>query len=234
MLLDVCNLYVSYNAISAVSDVSFSVPQGTIVAIIGANGAGKSTILNAVSGLHPPKSGNILYRGLTINNLPPHAIVKRGIVQVPEGRGIFAPLTVQENLDIAAAGGMRKAIAEDFDRVFSFFPRLKERRKQLAGTLSGGEQQMLAVGRALLLHGDLLLLDEPSMGLSPGFVDTIFDIIVRINAEGKTILLIEQNAWKALSIAHTACVLETGRIVLSGTAEELRNNPRVKEAYLGA
>ena len=233
MLLEVKDLCVSYGAIKALDRVSFSVPAGEIVAIIGANGAGKSTILSAISGLVEITAGAIFFKGEPMTALAPHRIVKRGIVQVPEGRGIFSPLTVMENLEIAAASASERVTHSDFDHVFGIFPRLKERRKQMAGTLSGGEQQMLAVGRALLAKGELLLLDEPSMGLSPALVENIFEIIRRINSEGKTILLVEQNAYKAMSIAHNAYVLETGRIVLSGQASELKDDPRVKEAYLG-
>jgi branched-chain amino acid transport system ATP-binding protein len=233
MFLEIHALSVSYGAIAALHEVSFNVPQGEIVAIIGANGAGKSTILNTISGLLKPKSGEIIFKGTDITGLPAHHIVKKGIVQVPEGRGIFAPLTVMENLEIAAASGRALAGDDDYDHVFGLFPRLKERRKQTSGTLSGGEQQMLAVARALLAKGELLLLDEPSMGLSPAFVENIFEIILRICKEGTTILLVEQNAYKAMSIAHNAYVLETGGIVLSGKAKELRDNSRIKEAYLG-
>jgi branched-chain amino acid transport system ATP-binding protein len=233
MLLEVKNLCVTYGAIRALDDVSFGIPQGSIVAVIGANGAGKSTALCAISGLLAVSSGDIIFKGESLKGLPPHRIVKKGVVQVPEGRGIFSPMTVMENLEIAAASGANRAKATDFDHVFGLFPRLRERSRQLAGTLSGGEQQMLAVGRALLAKGELLLLDEPSMGLSPALVASIFDIIVRINQEGTTVLLVEQNAYKAMSIAKDAYVLENGRIVLSGPASELKDNPRVKEAYLG-
>jgi branched-chain amino acid transport system ATP-binding protein len=233
MLLEIKDLCVCYGAIRALESVSFSIPSGGIVAIIGANGAGKSTTLCAISGLLTVSAGDIIFKGKSIKGLPPHRIVKHGIVQVPEGRGIFSPLTVMENLEIAAASGASKATRADFDHVFEIFPRLKERKRQIAGTLSGGEQQMLAVGRALLAKGELLLLDEPSMGLAPALVEGIFKIIARINREGTTILLVEQNAYKALSIAHDAYVLENGRVVLSGPAADLKNNPRVKEAYLG-
>jgi branched-chain amino acid transport system ATP-binding protein len=233
MLLEVKDLCVSYGAIRALDNVSFSVASGSIVAIIGANGAGKSTALCAISGLFKIASGDIIFKDESIKGLPPHQIVKRGVVQVPEGRGIFGPLTVMENLEIAAASGAGRPIGSDFDHVFGIFPRLKERKRQLAGTLSGGEQQMLAVGRALLAKGELLLLDEPSMGLAPVLVESIFKIIERINREGTTVLLVEQNAYKAMSIAKDAYVLENGRIVLSGPALELKDNPRVKEAYLG-
>jgi branched-chain amino acid transport system ATP-binding protein len=234
VLLDVKGLSVRYGSIAAVSNVSFSVDAGRIVAIIGANGAGKSSILRTVSGLKTPMSGSIRFKGEDITALAPHLIVKRGIAHVPEGRGIFAPLTVMENLDVAASAGQKPlAVARALDHVFELFPRLKERRSQMAGTLSGGEQQMLAVGRALVTGGELLLLDEPSMGLAPALVSDMFDTIVRINKEGTTILLVEQNAAKALSIAHTAYVLETGNIVLQGKAMEIRDNPMVREAYLG-
>ena len=233
MFLEVDGLCVSYGAISALNAVSFEVSRGEIVAIIGANGAGKSTILNSISGLVKAASGKIIFKGENVTNLPPHQIVKRGIVQAPEGRGIFGPLTVLENLEIAAQSGRARAVKSDYEHVFELFPRLKERRKQASGTLSGGEQQMLAVARALLAKGELLLLDEPSMGLAPALVENIFEIILRICKEGATILLVEQNAYKAMSIAHTAYVLENGSMVLSGKASELRDNPRIKEAYLG-
>ena len=234
MLLDVTDLSVRYGSIAAVSNVSFSVDTGRIVAIIGANGAGKSSILRTVSGLKRPAAGAICFRGEDITRLAPHLIVKKGIAHVPEGRGIFAPLTVMENLEVAASAGQKHpAVARALDHVFELFPRLKERRSQTAGTLSGGEQQMLAVGRALVTGGELLMLDEPSMGLAPALVYDMFETIVRINKEGTTILLVEQNAAKALSIAHTAYVLETGSIVLHGKAAEIRDNSKVIEAYLG-
>jgi branched-chain amino acid transport system ATP-binding protein len=234
MLLDVDGLSARYGSITALDAVSFSVDKGHIVAVIGANGAGKSTILRTISGLHRPSAGRIRFKGEDITALPPHEIVKKGIAHVPEGRGIFAPLTVMENLEVA--GSVRKdsgAAARAFEHVFELFPRLRERRRQVAGTLSGGEQQMLAVGRALITGGDLLLLDEPSMGLAPSLVSDMFETIVRINREGTTVLLVEQNAKKALSIAHSAYVLETGSIVLSGIAAKIRDNPKVIEAYLG-
>jgi branched-chain amino acid transport system ATP-binding protein len=233
MLLEIRELSVSYGAITALHNVSFDIPKGEIVAIIGANGAGKSTILNTISGLLKPTSGKIMFNGFDITGLPPHHIVKKGIVQAPEGRGIFATLTVMENLQIAAESGRAKAAKRDYDHVFDLFPLLKQRGKQSAGTLSGGEQQMLAVARALLAKGELLLLDEPSMGLAPALVENIFEIILRICKEGTTILLVEQNAYKAMSIARTAHVLETGSIVVSGNAHELRDNSRIREAYLG-
>lgn len=233
-LLDVEGLTVAYGAIRAVNGVSFSVQEGRIVSIIGANGAGKSTIMNALSGIIVPSAGSVRFRGEEMVSLLPHQIVRKGIVQVPEGRGIFGNLTVMENLEVAA--GIRKKnkrLQQDYDHVFEIFPRLKERRSQAAGTLSGGEQQMLAVARALLTKGEILLLDEPSMGLAPSLVEEIFRVIERINAEGTTILLVEQNAYQAMSIADQAYVLETGSIILTGPAEELKNDPKVKEAYLG-
>jgi branched-chain amino acid transport system ATP-binding protein len=234
MLLEVSDLFARFGSITALSGISFVVPEGHIVAIIGANGAGKSTVLKTISGLHRPTSGSVVFKGEDITAALPHNIVKKGIAHVPEGRGIFGPLTVMENLDVA--GSIRKRNADSRARlahVFELFPRLAERKKQPAGTLSGGEQQMLAVARALVTGGDLLLLDEPSMGLAPALVAGIFETIRRINKEGATILLVEQNAHKALSIAHSAYVLETGSIVLSGKASEIRNNPKVIEAYLG-
>ncbi len=233
-LLKVEGLTVAYGAIRAVNGVSFSVQKGRIVSIIGANGAGKSTIMNALSGIIVPSAGSVRFRGEEMVSLLPHQIVRKGIVQVPEGRGIFGNLTVMENLEVAA-GFRRKneRLQKDYDHVFEIFPRLKERRSQAAGTLSGGEQQMLAVARALLTKGEILLLDEPSMGLAPSLVEEIFRVIERINAEGTTVLLVEQNAYQAMSIADQAYVLETGSIILTGPAEELKNDPKVKEAYLG-
>ena len=233
LLLSVSNLRVSYNSIQAVDDISFDVARGEIVTLIGANGAGKSTILRSISGLIP-YAGNITYAGRDLKNIAADKIVAVGIAHVPEGRGIFGNLTVTENLKLACWQRKDKAkIATDLERVYALFPRLKERGKQLGGMLSGGEQQMLAVGRALMTDAQMLLLDEPSMGLSPVLVREIFKIIQDINRAGKTILLVEQNANMSLSIAHRGYVLETGRIVLSGTGEELTGNPRVKEAYLG-
>jgi branched-chain amino acid transport system ATP-binding protein len=233
LLLSVSNLRVSYNSIQAVDDISFDVARGEIVTLIGANGAGKSTILRSISGLIP-YAGNITYAGRDLKNIAADKIVAAGIAHVPEGRGIFGNLTVTENLKLACWQRKDKAkIATDLERVYALFPRLKERGKQLGGMLSGGEQQMLAVGRALMSDAQMLLLDEPSMGLSPVLVREIFKIIQDINRAGKTILLVEQNANMSLSIAHRGYVLETGRIVLSGTGEELTGNPRVKEAYLG-
>jgi branched-chain amino acid transport system ATP-binding protein len=232
-LLNVQNLTVAYNNIGAVHDVSFDVREGEIVTLIGANGAGKSSILRAISGLIP-YSGTITYRGNDLKQIPADQIVARGIAQVPEGRGIFGNLTVLENLKLATWQRKDKEqIATDFERIFTLFPRLRERGKQLGGMLSGGEQQMLAFGRALMTDAQMLLMDEPSMGLSPVLVRDIFQTIAEINKAGKTILLVEQNANMSLHIASRGYVLETGRIVLSGTGKELMGNPRVKEAYLG-
>jgi branched-chain amino acid transport system ATP-binding protein len=234
MLLEVRNIDVFYGSIRALKDVSFNVDKGEIVSIIGANGAGKSTTLRAISGILRAASGSIVYDGQDITHTPPHLIARMGISQVPEGRGIFGNLTVQENLDVALSSVKdKKTAGPNQDKVFSLFPRLKERRRQISGTLSGGEQQMLAVGRGLMQNNPFMLLDEPSMGLSPVLVEEIFGIIVEINRLGKTILLVEQNAFKALSIANRGYVLETGSLILSGTAAELRDNPDVKKAYLG-
>jgi branched-chain amino acid transport system ATP-binding protein len=234
MLLEVRNIDVFYGSIRALKDVSFNVDKGEIVSIIGANGAGKSTTLRAISGILRAASGSIVYDGQDITHTPPHLIARMGISQVPEGRGIFGNLTVQENLDVALSSVKdKKSAGPNQDKVFSLFPRLKERRRQISGTLSGGEQQMLAVGRGLMQNNPFMLLDEPSMGLSPVLVEEIFGIIVEINRLGKTVLLVEQNAFKALSIANRGYVLETGSLVLSGTAAELRDNPDVKKAYLG-
>jgi len=234
VLLEVRDLKVSYGNIEAVKGVSFTVRRGEIVTLIGANGAGKSSILRAVSGL-VPYSGNILFEQQDLQRVPAHKIVARGISQVPEGRGVFGNLTVQENLQLATWQRSDKAkIAADYERVFQIFPRLKERRQQLGGTLSGGEQQMLAVGRALMSRGRLVLLDEPSMGLSPLLVRDIFRVVGEINRSGATILLVEQNANMALRLASRAYVLETGAVILSGAGQELLGDPRVKAAYLGA
>ncbi|MCS7010773.1 MAG: ABC transporter ATP-binding protein [Anaerolineales bacterium] len=234
MLLEVKDLHVYYGAIHALHGISFHIAEGEIVTLIGANGAGKSTTLRTISGLIRPRSGHIIYRGQDITLTPPEQIVRMGISHVPEGRKIFAPLTVRENLEMGAYIIKDKAeVNRLMERVFKSFPRLKERINQLGGTLSGGEQQMLATGRGLMSKPSLLLLDEPSMGLSPILVQEIFNIIKEINAQGTSILLVEQNAQMALSIAHRAYVLETGNIVLSGTAKEIAENPRVKAAYLG-
>lgn len=233
-MLVVENLFVNYNVIKALKDISCQVEQGEIVALIGANGAGKTTILNAISGIVPSLSGKITFQGEVISGTAPHLIVKQGISQVPEGRRVFANMTVLENLEMGAyTRSDKKAIKEEIDHVFKRFPRLHERKKQLAKTLSGGEQQMLAMGRALMSRPKLLLLDEPSMGLAPMLVEQIFSIIQEINAAGTTIMLVEQNANMALSIAHRAYVLETGEVVLSGDAKQLAENPEVRKAYLG-
>jgi branched-chain amino acid transport system ATP-binding protein len=234
MLLEVNDLNVYYGAIHALQGISFHVEKGEIVTLIGANGAGKSTTLNAISGIVRARGGSIKFKGEPITKSPAHDIVKMGVVHVPEGRQIFAPLTVKENLDMGAfTRSDPKGIKESLERVYQSFPRLKERLNQLGGTLSGGEQQMLAMGRGLMSEPELLLLDEPSMGLAPLLVDEIFAIIEEINSQGTSILLVEQNAQMALSIADRAYVLETGRLVLEGSAQELAANPRVQEAYLG-
>lgn len=233
-LLSVKNLHVSYGAIRALHGISFHVEKGEIVTLIGANGAGKSTTLRTISGLLLADRGKIVYDGTDITNMGADQIVRMGIVQVPEGRKIFAPLTVRENLEMGAFTRKdKREIEESMEFVFSIFPRLRERAEQMGGTLSGGEQQMLAVARALMAKPRLLLMDEPSMGLAPILVEEIFNIIQRINQEGVTILLVEQNAHMALSVAHRGYVLETGVIQMEGTAAELRDNPRVREAYLG-
>ena len=233
-MLEVVNLEVNYGAIKALKNISFKVKSGQIVTLIGANGAGKSTTLRTISGLIKPKDGHIYFKGQEITNYEAHKIVELGISHVPEGRKIFETLTVMENLELAAWTIKDKKIRKErFERVFDIFPRLKERKKQLAGTLSGGEQQMLSVARALTTGGELMLLDEPSMGLAPVLVDEIFQVLCQINLQGITILLVEQNARKALEIANYAYVLEAGTIVLQGEAKELKEDPRVKEAYLG-
>jgi branched-chain amino acid transport system ATP-binding protein len=233
VLLSVENLVVSYGNIRAVKGISFDVREGEIVTLIGANGAGKSSTLRAISGV-VPYSGTVSYRGQSLQKIPADQIVALGIAQVPEGRGIFGNLTVFENLKLATWQRKDKAeIARDYERVFTIFPRLKERRSQLGGTLSGGEQQMLAVARALMSRGNVMLLDEPSMGLAPVLVRDIFRVLQEINQAGTTILLVEQNANMALRVAHRAYVLETGTIVLSGTGAELLRDTRVREAYLG-
>jgi branched-chain amino acid transport system ATP-binding protein len=234
MLLDVNDINVYYGAIHALQGVSFQVEEGEIVSLIGANGAGKSTTLRTISGLLRSRTGSISYKGETITTTPADQIVKKGISHVPEGRKIFAPLTVRENLEMGAyTRSDPQEIQKSMQRVFTSFPRLKERINQLGGTLSGGEQQMLATGRGMMSMPGLLLLDEPSMGLSPILVEEIFRIIKEINSQGTSILLVEQNALMALSISHRAYVLETGRIVLQGKSEDVKNNPQVKSAYLG-
>ena len=233
-MLEVNDIHVYYGAIHALKGVSLSVKEGQIVALIGANGAGKSPTLRTISGLLRPKVGDITFEGESITKKNVQSIVRSGISQVPEGRRIFAPLTVLENLELGAFTRKDKdGVAHDMELVFKRFPRLAERKKQLAGTLSGGEQQMLAMGRALMSRPRLLLLDEPSMGLSPLFVKEIFDIIQHINEQGTTILLVEQNAHMAMSIADYAYVLETGKITLEGPGQELMQSEAVRAAYLG-
>ena len=234
MLLEVNNLNVYYGAIHALQGISFNVDEGEIVTLIGANGAGKSTTLRTISGLLRPRQGHVTYKGTDITLMPAEQIVRQGISHVPEGRKIFAPLTVRENLEMGAYSREDKnEISATMERVFKHFPRLRERINQLGGTLSGGEQQMLATGRGLMSRPSLLLMDEPSMGLSPILVEEIFKIIKEINDEGTTILLVEQNALMALSVSNRAYVLETGRVVLSGNAKDVSENPQVKAAYLG-
>ncbi|HEV8354379.1 MAG TPA: ABC transporter ATP-binding protein [bacterium] len=233
-LLELDNLQVYYGHIHALKGISLTVDQGEIVALLGSNGAGKTTTLRTVSGLLRPREGHVRLGGDAIDHLPPHVIVHRGIGHAPEGRRIFARLSVRENLEMGAYSRSDQAgIREDMDRVFVLFPRLKERLSQIAGTLSGGEQQMLAIGRALMTRPRLLLLDEPSMGLAPLLVEQIFDTVRDINTQGVTILLVEQNAFMALTVAHRGYVLQTGEITLSGTAAELQENEEVKRAYLG-
>lgn len=232
-ILSIQNLQVNYGGIEAVKGISFDVPEGEIVTLIGANGAGKSSTLRAISGLVKPKGGKILFRGEDITGKNPTEIVSRGITLVPEGRRIFADLTVKENLRVGAY--LRKDdISEDMEWVFSLFPRLREREWQAGGTLSGGEQQMLAIGRALMSRPKMLLLDEPSMGLSPILVQEIFDCITEVNRDGTTVLLVEQNAKMALSISRRAYVLETGTLFMEGDAADLLNNEEIRRAYLGS
>jgi branched-chain amino acid transport system ATP-binding protein len=233
-MLIVKNLKVSFGQIDAIKDVSFEVPEGKIVTLIGANGAGKTTTLRAVSGLDKSSAGSVVFKGKDITNMEAHDLVSMGISHVPEGRKIFPTLTVRENLDIAGWTVKDKTIVKHrIEEVFELLPRIKERSGQLGGTLSGGEQQMLAVGRAIVTGGDILLLDEPSMGLAPVLVDEIFDKIVAINKRGTTILLVEQNASEALHIADYAYVLEVGYTTISGPAKEIAADSRVREAYLG-
>lgn len=233
MLLNVENLTVSYGGIRALRGISFTVEEGEVVTLIGANGAGKSTTLKTICGLVRPQEGTVSYQNEFLHKLAPHQIVAKGISQVPEGRRVFTRLTVMENLEMGAYTRNKQEMRQSLESVFDRFPRLKERKNQLAGTLSGGEQQMLAMGRALMSRPRLLLLDEPSMGLAPMLVREIFAIITEINKAGTTILLVEQNANMALSIAKRAYVLETGQIVLSGPAAEMARNPEVRRAYLG-
>ena len=232
-LLKVDDIHVYYGSIHAVKGVSFEVHQGEIVTLIGANGAGKSTVLNTISGLLHPRSGSVVCDGKDLKGVAPHRIVEHGLAQCPEGRRIFLQMTVEENLEMGAYTQSKASIDGSIEDVYRRFPRLQERRKQIAGTLSGGEQQMLAMGRALMSHPRLLMLDEPSMGLAPILVEQIFDIIRELHAAGTTILLVEQNAQAALSVADRAYVLETGRISLSGTGAELMASDKVREAYLG-
>ena len=234
MMLKVENLQVYYGAIHALQGISFHLEKGEIVALIGANGAGKSTTLNTISGILRPREGSVIFEGQEIHKMPPQEIVRQNVIQIPEGRKIFSRMTVTENLEMGAYTQTDRAtITRDMESVFERFPRLSERRNQLGGTLSGGEQQMLAMGRGLMAHPTLLLLDEPSMGLSPILVEQIFDIIQDINEQGTSILLVEQNAQMALAIADRAYVLETGKIAMQGTGDDLLKDPSVIEAYLG-
>ena len=233
-LLEVKNIKVYYGNINAIKDISFEVNEGEIVTLIGANGAGKSSILNTVAGLIKPKSGEIIFDGQGIIGIPAHKIVSKGMALCPEGRRIFQQLSVKENLEMGSYTRPVNEVSESIEKVYELFPRLKERYKQIAGTLSGGEQQMLAMGRALMSKPRLMMLDEPSMGLAPILVEQIFDIIKNLHKSGTTILLVEQNAQMALSIADRGYVMETGRIVTSGTGKELLLDDAVKKAYLGA
>ncbi|MGI6011390.1 MAG: ABC transporter ATP-binding protein [Ruminococcus sp.] len=233
-MLEIKDLEVYYGVIQAIKGVSFEVNEGEIIALIGANGAGKTTILHTITGLIAPKKGMVTFEGTDITRMPAHKIVSMGIAHVPEGRRVFADFTVYQNLKMGAyTRNDKKEVEDTLQMVYERFPRLEERRNQLAGTLSGGEQQMLAMGRALMSHPKLIVMDEPSMGLSPILVNEIFDIIQSVSAGGTTVLLVEQNAKKALSIADRAYVLETGNFVLSGDAKDLMNNDSVKKAYLG-
>ncbi|WP_294430480.1 ABC transporter ATP-binding protein [uncultured Treponema sp.] len=233
-MLNVKDLKVSYGSILALKGISFDVKKGEIISLIGANGAGKTTTLHSISNLIKKQSGSVIFKGEDITNLSPDKIVKAGLIHVPEGRRVFSNLTVKENLEMGAYLRKDKAgIKADLEHVYELFPRLKERLKQAAGTLSGGEQQMLAMGRGLMSKPELLLLDEPSMGLAPILVDEIFDIVQKINKEGTTILLVEQNAFKAMSIANRVYILETGEVASSGNSEEMIHDEAVKKAYLG-
>jgi branched-chain amino acid transport system ATP-binding protein len=233
-ILEVENIHSYYGNIHALKGISFTVDKGEIVTLIGANGAGKSTTLRTITGIMKPREGHIRLEGEDLGHYKPHEIVYKGVAMVPEGRRVFARLTVTENLDMGAySRDSKRDITDDLERVFTLFPRLKERRSQVAGTLSGGEQQMLATGRALMAHPRILLMDEPSMGLAPVLVESIFETIKQINKEGTTILLVEQNALMALSVASRGYVLQSGEIVLSDTAEKLNKNPTVQKAYLG-
>ena len=232
-MLTIEDMHVYYGAIHAIKGVSFEVGEGEIVALIGANGAGKSTTLNTISGLLHSKTGPVTFMGENLGKVPCHKIVSKGLALVPEGRRVFLQMTVQENLEMGAFTQGGKTLDDDLERVYQQFPRLKERMKQVAGTLSGGEQQMLAMGRALMSHPKLLMLDEPSMGLAPILVEQIFDIIRELHKAGTTILLVEQNAQAALSVADRGYVLETGKVVTTGTGHELLESPAIKKAYLG-
>jgi len=232
LIIDNINAY--YGNLHALKGVSLRVGEGEIVSLIGANGAGKTTALRTISGILAPRSGKILFKGKDIAGLPPHKVARLGVAHVPEGRGVFANMTVRENLDLGACTRRPgREVDESMDRVFSRFPRLAERSAQLAGTLSGGEQQMLAIGRAMVANPSMMLLDEPSMGLSPLLVEEIFHMIAEVNRAGATILLVEQNASMAFSVSHRAYVLETGSIVMQGATDDLRNDPGVQAAYLG-
>ena len=233
-MLEILDLKVSYGAVKALDGVSLSVPKGAIVALLGANGSGKTTVIRAITGLAAPQAGRILLDGRPLIGLPPHEVVRRGVAVVPEGRRIFINLSVHENLLLG--GYVRRdkdSLARDLDEIYDTFPRLAERREQMAGTLSGGEQQMLALGRALMSRPRLLLLDEPSLGLAPLLVKEVFNIVARLNRRGVTILLVEQNAAAALQIAGSGYVLETGRVVLAGSGAELLEHPQLRDAYLG-
>ena len=232
-ILKVDNINVYYGAIHAIKGISFEVNEGEVVTLIGANGAGKSTTLQTVSGLLHSRTGSIEFNGENLAKIPPHIVVRKGLAQVPEGRRIFQQMSVEENLEMGAYTRDKSELEGDLEMVYQQFPRLLERRRQIAGTLSGGEQQMLAIGRALMSHPKLLMLDEPSMGLAPILVEQIFDIIRQLNEAGTTILLVEQNAQMALSVAHRAYVMETGKITLSGTGKELAESDQVRKAYLG-
>jgi len=233
-LLEITDLVVRYDAITALHGVSLKVESGSVVCLIGANGAGKSTVLRTVSGLKRPDSGEVRFKGIDLNRLPAHQIVRLGVAHAPEGRGVFPDLTVEENLRLGAYIRDDKAeVTRDLEHVSTLFPRLADRRRQVAGTLSGGEQQMLAIGRALMARPSLLLLDEPSLGLAPQVVESIFEIVERIHREGTTVLLVEQNAHMALAVSQYAYVLETGHLLLEGVASTVRHDPRVKAAYLG-
>ena len=232
-ILKSTDLNVYYGAIHAIKEVSFHVNEGEIVTLIGANGAGKSTILKTISGLLTSKTGGTAFLGEPLNKVPPHVIVKKGLAHVPEGRRVFSRMSVEENLEMGGYTQNKASVTATMEAVYALFPRLFERKKQVSGTLSGGEQQMLAMGRAMMSHPKVLMLDEPSMGLAPLLVEQIFDIIQSLNKAGTTILLVEQNAQMALSVAHRGYVLETGKIISTGTGAELLQSPVIKKAYLG-